>query len=239
MKTLLCLNNDIWSYIFYVKIKNILPDHGLLLSQSSSIIAREMSSFENFLNNTVTPYWQPIDIVEKINTPHYKKMTGDYDLILSLRFLKIFDDEFCKIPKYGIINIHSGILPYYRGVWATFWSMLNLENNHGFCIHYIEDRKIDSGAIIENVTLSDKYLNPSSMANILLHKYLNAAEKIIPILNRIKKGEYIESLDMESKGNYYSTPSKNDLEKFKQNGFQFYSSEDKSLILENLNLSIM
>ncbi|HAZ78734.1 MAG TPA: formyl transferase, partial [Porticoccaceae bacterium] len=38
------------------------------------------------------------------------------DLILSIRFGLILPQTIIDLPKYGVINLHSGLLPVYRGV---------------------------------------------------------------------------------------------------------------------------
>src|SRR5262249_39780279 len=51
------------------------------------------------------------------------------------------------IPPLGVLNLHSGILPAYRGVLATFRAMLNREAQIGCTVHYIRDAGIDTGDI--------------------------------------------------------------------------------------------
>lgn len=41
------------------------------------------------------------------------------DLFISIRFGKIFKDEIIQVPKFGLINLHSTILPDYRGIMGT------------------------------------------------------------------------------------------------------------------------
>jgi methionyl-tRNA formyltransferase len=60
--------------------------------------------------------------VHKINSP---EMINDLnvlspDLIVSIRFGGILKETVISIPKKGVINLHLGILPKYKGVMATF-----------------------------------------------------------------------------------------------------------------------
>jgi methionyl-tRNA formyltransferase len=70
------------------------------------------------------------------------------DLIISIRFGQMFKSSVIDIPRFGIINLHSGVLPDYRGILATFWAMLNDETHIGCTLHYVTDRTIDTGEII-------------------------------------------------------------------------------------------
>lgn len=47
------------------------------------------------------------------------------DLIVSIRYGAIFKEAALKIPRFGVLNLHSGILPAYRGVLATFRALMN------------------------------------------------------------------------------------------------------------------
>ena len=71
------------------------------------------------------------------------------DLIVSIRFGQIFKQPLINIPRCGVINLHSGILPNYRGVLATFWAILNGDKEIGATLHFISDAKIDEGEIID------------------------------------------------------------------------------------------
>ena len=53
-----------------------------------------------------------------------------------------------SIPAGGMINIHSGLSPYYRGTWSYGWPIVNREPEYiGVTVHRI-DPGIDTGDII-------------------------------------------------------------------------------------------
>jgi hypothetical protein len=69
------------------------------------------------------------------------------DLVLSLRFSLIFRRELiARIPQ-GIINVHPGALPGYRGLYAPFWQALAGEAEFGCTVHFV-DAGIDTGPVI-------------------------------------------------------------------------------------------
>ncbi|MEQ9414433.1 MAG: formyltransferase family protein, partial [Cyclobacteriaceae bacterium] len=47
------------------------------------------------------------------------------DLFISIRFGKLFKGKIISTPPLGIINLHSAILPNYKGVLGTFRAILN------------------------------------------------------------------------------------------------------------------
>ncbi len=59
--------------------------------------------------------------------------------------------ELLRKGRLGIINLHGGLSPHYRGADCTFWALYNGEPEQVGCtLHYI-DAGIDSGDIIAHV----------------------------------------------------------------------------------------
>ena len=57
-----------------------------------------------------------------------------------------------SIPKYGMINIHTEILPEFKGAQSIIWPIYERKKETGFTIHQIND-KIDAG----NILLQKRY----------------------------------------------------------------------------------
>ena len=60
------------------------------------------------------------------------------DLIVVVAYGKILPKEIIDIPKYGIINVHSSLLPKYRGASPIHSAILNGDKESGVSIMYIE-----------------------------------------------------------------------------------------------------
>ena len=110
------------------------------------------SSFEQFDQCLA----RPVEILNDINSPQglSKIAESQPDLIISIRYGCILKNAVIEIPPLGVLNLHSGILPDYRGVMATFWAMLNNEQTAGTTLHYISDASIDTGSIVASSALS-------------------------------------------------------------------------------------
>ena len=67
------------------------------------------------------------------------------DLVVSIRYGAIFKAAFLAIPPLGVLNLHSGLLPAYRGVLATFRALANGDTEIGCTVHYIADGMTDPG----------------------------------------------------------------------------------------------
>ena len=70
------------------------------------------------------------------------------DLIVTIRYGSILKGEVIAIPRHGVLNLHSGLLPSYRGVLATFRALMNDDAQIGCTLHYIQDATIDTGDIV-------------------------------------------------------------------------------------------
>lgn len=73
------------------------------------------------------------------------KMNSQVGFVFGAPLLK---KEIFKLPKYGCVNIHTGMVNHYRGVDSSLWAMY--DNNPGLVgatLHYI-DESIDAGQVI-------------------------------------------------------------------------------------------
>jgi len=75
------------------------------------------------------------------------------DLIVTIRYGSILKSAAIAIPRHGVLNLHSGLLPAYRGVLATFRALMNGDAEIGCTLHYIQDATIDTGDIVGTHTI--------------------------------------------------------------------------------------
>ena len=105
------------------------------------------------------------------------------DLIVVVAYGKILPKEIIDIPKYGIINVHSSLLPKYRGASPIHSAILNGDEKSGVSIMYIEEG-LDSGDVIlqescdilENDTLGTLHDKLKDLGAIGLEKALKLIE---------------------------------------------------------------
>ncbi|MCD7830273.1 MAG: methionyl-tRNA formyltransferase [Clostridiales bacterium] len=69
------------------------------------------------------------------------------DLIVVAAYGKLLPDPVLALPKYGCINVHSSLLPKYRGAAPINWAILNGEKETGVTIMYMA-HALDAGDII-------------------------------------------------------------------------------------------
>ena len=69
------------------------------------------------------------------------------ELIVVAAYGKILPEELLDYPKYGSINVHSSLLPKYRGAAPINWTILNGETETGVSIMYMAE-ELDAGDVI-------------------------------------------------------------------------------------------
>ena len=68
--------------------------------------------------------------------------------ILFLGQTGIVRENILNIPKVGTLNLHPGLLPYYKGIDCSKWAILNKDYDKlGSSLHWV-DKGIDTGNII-------------------------------------------------------------------------------------------
>ena len=143
----------------------------------------------------------------------------DADLLISIRFGQIFKAEAIAQPRTGIINLHSGLLPEYKGVMASFWSLLNEEPHLGRTLHWITDMIIDSGALIS--TRSQPVRSSDTYCKQVLSLYRPGVEQICEAVDQLESLASTKGDDLPA-GAYYSFPTTEDIDRFEARGWRLF-----------------
>lgn len=85
------------------------------------------------------------------------------DLIVVVAYGMIIPKNIIDLPKYGIINVHSSLLPKYRGAAPIHAAILNGDDKTGVSIMYINE-KLDEGDII--CTLETEILKEDNLGSL-------------------------------------------------------------------------
>lgn len=195
----------------------------MLLSQlNHRFSAKKINSFEKLSHQCQTQIISMNDINETNGIDRLKDFKPD--LILSIRFGKILQQPVIDIPRLGIINLHSGVLPDYQGVMATFWAMFNNDQLIGTSLHFISDKGIDKGEIIQKTQL------PLDTTKSYLHNvlalYLSGCDNMVSAVNLLHAGQPLISHRQRGKSCYYGFPTEQDLDKFHQMEYQLFKENE-------------
>jgi len=259
MKILFCLNKDIFSNIALNYLKDILENHKCYITLSEGVgkpnsalnevkllehslpyqslfpvidnlnLNSKFYSFDRLANKYLTPI---IDLEGNINSKENQNYIAnlELDLIVSIRYGQIFKDNIIDLPKHGILNLHSGKLPDYRGIMASFQALLHDEKKLGTTLHYITDKNIDTGDIIDIA-----YINNDKQKSYFWHLdqlYIVGCSMLLKNINEIALGSIPKGNSQSGKGKYFSVPTNAEIAKFHKKGYVFYSTEDYKEIIK-------
>lgn len=145
------------------------------------------------------------------------------DLVLSIRYGAIFKPAAIGVPRLGILNLHAGLLPAYRGVIATFRALQAEEKEIGCTLHYITDSAIDTGPIIGRVKVPVD--RDRSLFAHVLSLYPVAVPMIADAIARLARNETLEARAQVG-GSYFSYPLAEDWDAFLRRGWRVVDVED-------------
>lgn len=140
------------------------------------------------------------------------------DLLVSILGNQIFKKPMIELAPRGCINLHTALLPRYRGLMPTFWVMKNEERFTGVSVFFV-DEGIDSGPIIVQKRVE---IGKRTLEQLIAHTKKLGMEAIAESIDKIEKGKFDTIANDASKKSYFSFPTKKDVEEFLATGNKFY-----------------
>ena len=91
------------------------------------------------------PVYQPEKLRDGTALELVKSLAPELTVVAA--YGRILPEDILEAPKYGSINVHSSLLPKYRGAAPINWAILNGEETTGVTIMYMA-KELDAGDII-------------------------------------------------------------------------------------------
>ena len=102
--------------------------------------------------------------------------------------------------RLGMVNLHGGLSPEYRGADCSFWALYNGEPEKlGCSLHYI-DSGIDTGGLIAHIC--PPIHSGEDELTLFWRAVKESAEVYAEFLQRVEKGEYF-GVDQPGRGRLY------------------------------------
>ncbi|MCF0073395.1 methionyl-tRNA formyltransferase [Dyadobacter sp. CY261] len=130
------------------------------------------------------PVLQP----EKLKNPEFlealKSYNADLQVVVAFRMLP---EVVWSMPTKGTFNLHSSLLPQYRGAAPINWAIINGETETGVTTFFIE-KDIDTGKII----FQDKEpISPEDNVGTLYERLMQkGAQLVVKTVEAIEAGNY-------------------------------------------------
>ena len=221
-----CVVNDVSPFgkkeTFFKKAKKTYNVFGLsfFIHYSMKFIISKIDNSKKIdivLNNNTIPKIvldKPINHVESVT----KIKEFKPDLLLSILGNQIFKEPIIDLAPKGCLNLHTALLPLYRGLMPSFWVMKNNEKYTGVSVFYV-DKGIDSGPIIvqEKVEIGNR-----TQEELIIYTKKLGMEAICKAIDLIETDNVVLINNDASQKTYYSFPTKEDVKVFLKNGKRFF-----------------
>lgn len=145
------------------------------------------------LDNNI-PVYQPNSVKTDETIEMVKELNPD--LIVVVAYGKILPQELIDIPEKGIINVHSSLLPKYRGAAPIHAAIVNGEKESGVTIMDIVE-KLDAGDIILQAKTPIDEMD--TLADLHDRLALIGSEALLKAVNMIESGTVTRTPQDESK----------------------------------------
>lgn len=129
------------------------------------------------------PVLQPASLKSEEFKRQLQEFSPDIFVVVAFRILP---QSLIDIPRYGCINIHSSLLPKYRGAAPINWAVLNGDGETGISIFQIE-AQVDTG----DVLFQEKIAIDETDTFQEVHDRLSAlgGQCIVKVLDDFEKGQ--------------------------------------------------
>ncbi|MFT5425667.1 MAG: methionyl-tRNA formyltransferase [Gammaproteobacteria bacterium] len=169
----------------------------------------------------VLPVWKisriydiPVKRVSDINQPAVVKLLEDLkpDIIVSAYFNQIIKEPIIELPRLGILNIHPGWLPAYRGAMAYFWVLKNGSETAGVSVHWI-DKGTDTGEIVARRQI--KIEKGMTQQKVLILTAVTGSILLQRIAKLILTGQKPNGISVkDEQSQYYSVPGEKEFNEY-------------------------
>lgn len=197
----------IFGPIFFIRYTFLYIKNKLSRKDNLSNILNDLNIKEIRFDKSIN-HKSSLDVIEKMQP----------DLLISIAGNEIFKKELINIPSNGSINLHTALLPKYRGLMPAFWVLKNNEEYTGVSVFFI-DEGIDSGDIIYQEKIK---INDMTHAELIEHTKEIGVNAICKAVDMLKTNNYNLIYNDDSKKSYFSFPTKEDVKDFKKIGKKFF-----------------
>jgi len=166
--------------------------------------------------------------VPYINHPDVVRLADELNPdVIAVFGTSLIRGDLLQRGRLGIVNLHGGLSPEYRGADCTFWALYNAEPEKiGCTLHYI-DAGIDTGRLIAHV--SPEIIPDDDELTLFWRSVRDSARVYAELMQKLERGES-PGVVQAGKGRLYQV---------KQRGLQQEQVVEKKLregLLHELNL---
>lgn len=141
------------------------------------------------------PCFTPEDLSDKNFIEQIQQINPDVGLVFAFKKLP---PTLYKLPKHGTFNIHTSLLPNYRGAAPINWAIINGEKETGLTTFMLND-KIDTGDIVNQIKIKiTENMNAGELYEEMKNKSVEIATNTLGKIC-FQKANFIKQDDTEDK----------------------------------------
>jgi len=161
-----------------------------------------------------------IENIRSINTEAAIKRIMQYkpDLFVSIGGNQIFKKKMIEAAPRGMLNVHTALLPKYRGLMPTFWVLKNDEQETGVSVFFV-DEGIDTGDIVVQKKIA---INDRSHTELIRATKLLCMDALIEAILAIKADCVTLIPNPDELSTHFHFPTRQDVKAFYRKGKKFF-----------------
>lgn len=207
---------------FLTKALNTYKIFGLkfFLHYAGRFLASKLGSANNIVKLLQEKAIPIIELEGNINSKLSVDAINEYkpDLLVSILGNQIFKEPIINLAPKGCLNLHTALLPKYRGLMPTFWVMKNDEKYTGVSVFYV-DEGIDSGPIIVQKKVE---IGNRTQEQLIDYTKKLGMEAIAEAVDLIENDAVNIIENNPNDKTYFSFPTKADVKEFLAKGKRFF-----------------
>lgn len=143
----------------------------------------------------------------------------DVDVLLSVAANQRFGPALLAVPRLACLNVHSSLLPRYRGLDGLFWALAHGESEVGVTVHLMS-ADFDDGAIVAQQPFT---VAPDDTLHRLYFRAMDVGTALLSTaFDQFEAGTVVTRSNDASQGQYFSWPTHEAAEQFRSNGRAFF-----------------
>ena len=141
------------------------------------------------------------------------------DVLVSILGNEIFRRPIIDLAPRGCLNLHSALLPKYRGLMPAFWVMRFDEPETGVSVFFV-DEGIDSGPILVQKRVA---IEPGEThASLVRRTKRLGMDAVLEAIDRLEAGDDATLPNEDAEASYHSFPDAADVAAFRRAGKRFF-----------------
>jgi methionyl-tRNA formyltransferase len=156
----------------------------------------------------------------RVNDPAFVDLLRalEVDVLVSIAANQRFGAALLRAPRVVALNVHSSLLPKYRGLDGLFWALVHGEKEVGVTVHVMSER-IDEGDIVAQEAIA---VGEDDSLHVLYLKAMDVGARLLAdAVDAHAAGRVVRRRNDPAAGSYFSWPTREAARAFRRRGRRF------------------